>query len=60
MKEFERQMITIFNEYAEDHGPQGVLEELFPGMTIGELVYNMYESGMIPEDTMEKFLEGDA
>lgn len=58
MKDFEKELMSVVQEYADDYGVEGVLEELFPKMTIGELVVEMYNSGMIPEDILEGFLEG--
>lgn len=52
-------MITVCNDFAEDYGVEAVLEELFPHSSIGELVYSMYEAGLIPDDVIEKFLEDE-
>lgn len=57
MKEFEKNFIQVVNDYADDYDIESVLDELFPGMTIGEIMLDMYNLGGIPEDTLEKFLE---
>lgn len=59
MKEFEKNFIQVVNDYADDYDIESVLDELFPGMTIGEIMLDMYNLGGIPEDTLEKFLEAD-
>jgi len=60
MKDFEKNFISVINDYADDYGTDGVLEELFPGMSIGEILLDMYNLGGIPEDVLEKFLEEEA
>lgn len=57
MKDFEKELMSVVDDFEADYGISGVLEELFPGMSLGELVVDMYNSGMIPDDVMEKFLE---
>lgn len=56
MKDYERLLITTTNEYVDDYGVEGLLDELFPGMSAGELVLQMYDAGILPEDVLEKFL----
>lgn len=49
----------VLRGFIEDNGVEAVFEELFPGREAAEIFYEMYESGMIPEDMMEKFLEDE-
>lgn len=56
MKDYEKLLISVANDYAHDYGIDGLFDELFPGMSPGELIRDMYESGLIPDDVMEKFL----
>lgn len=55
-KPFEIRLITVLNDYADDYGEIGLLEEIFPGLSIGELILDMYSAGLIPEDVLERFL----
>lgn len=57
MKELSRKIITTINDAADQFGSDEVLEQLFPGMTLGELVNEMYEGGLLPSDVLEEFLE---
>ena len=57
MKEFDFILMNVVNDYVDDYGLDGLLEELFPGQTMGELVSDMYQAGLIPETTLEKFLD---
>lgn len=59
MKEYEKELISVVNDYADDYGWEGLFEELFPGATAGEIVLDMYNSGLIPEDIMERFLNDE-
>lgn len=60
MKDFAKNFISVINDYADDYGTDGVLDEIFPGMSLGEILYQHYELGGIPEDVLEKFLsDGD-
>lgn len=56
MKEFEKNFISVVNDYADDYGTDGVLDEFFPGMSIGEILLEYYNLGGLPEDRLEKFL----
>lgn len=56
MKDFERLFLTVMGDYLEDYTTDDLIEELFPGMSVEELFLEMYNQGVIPEDTMEKFL----
>lgn len=56
MKNYMRLLIEAVNERAEEIGLEELLEELFPGMSVGEVVGEMYEAGLIPEDVIENYL----
>lgn len=56
MKNYSKILINTVNEYADDYSIEEVLEILFPGMSIGEIVNEAYEAGIIPNDVMEEFL----
>jgi hypothetical protein len=56
MKDFEKLLLSVVNDYEEEYGAEGLLEELFPGTTLGEIVVEMYLAGMIPEDVIERFI----
>lgn len=56
MKNYEKLLISVVNDYADDNGLDGLLDELFPGASIGEIVNDMFNAGLIPEDVMERFL----
>jgi hypothetical protein len=56
----EANLISILNDYADDYGIQGLLDELFgEGVTIGEILNDHWNGGLIPNDVMEKFLTDD-
>lgn len=57
MKDYEAVLISVLNDFADDYGTDGLLDELFPGITVGEIVVDMYNAGLIPEDVIERFLE---
>jgi len=57
MKDYEVVLISVLNDFADDYGTDGLLDEIFPGMTIGEIIVNMYDAGLIPNDVIETFLE---
>ena len=52
-------LISVVEDYAHDYGEDALLEELFPHLSIGEIVWEMYEYGMIPEDVLEEFLNDE-
>lgn len=56
VKDFKKLLISVADSYYEDHGLEGLIEELFPKLTAGELIAEMYEYGMIPEDVLERFV----
>ena len=56
MKNYEKMLISAVNDYADDYSIEDVLELLFPGASIGEIVNDAYNAGLIPNEDMEKFL----
>lgn len=56
MKNFEKALVEVANDYADDYGMDGLFEEIFPGVSAGELLLDMYNAGMIPDDVLETFL----
>jgi hypothetical protein len=59
MKNLQRMFMAIVSEFVQDYSVEELFEELFPGRPLEEIVYEMYESGMVPEDRMEKFLQDE-
>jgi hypothetical protein len=55
MKDYEKLLIQVINEYVDDYGIEALFEELNLG-SAGEVINDMYNSGLIPDDTMEKFI----
>lgn len=56
MKDYEKLLISVVNDYAAEHGLEAVFEVLFPGMSAGELVRDMFDAGLIPDEDLERFL----
>lgn len=52
-------LISVINDYADDYSVVEVLDEFFPGITIGEIIVDMWNAGLIPTDVMDKFLLDD-
>lgn len=50
------QLIKLIDGYAEDYSALDVLDEFFPGLSLGEIIVDAWNAGMIPTDVMEKFL----
>lgn len=59
MRSFDTQLIGVLNAYADDYGVEGLLDELVPGLSIGEVLTELYNAGGIPDDVIEKFLENE-
>ena len=59
MKNMQKLFLQVLSDYIDDYGTDELFEELFPGRDVAEVFYEMYESGMIPEDLMEKFLNDE-
>jgi hypothetical protein len=53
-------LINLLNAYADDYSIQELLDELFgEGITIGDVLADHWNAGLIPTDVMEKFLLDD-
>lgn len=50
-------MIDVFDAHADDYGLEDLMEQIFGDMTAGEIIADMYEYGMIPNEVIERFLE---
>ena len=59
MKNYEVQLISVINDFADEYSMEELFDELFPGMSAGELVLEMYNAGIIPDDALETFLEDE-
>lgn len=57
MKDIIKLIILSAEDYADEFGTDNLLDNLFPGMTIGELVAEMYEYGMLPDDVIERLVQ---
>lgn len=54
MREFDRSIMDAVNEkYGSSNE---FIEEFFPNMSVGELVVEMYNAGLIPDDIIESIL----
>lgn len=56
MKDYEKVLISVINDYADDYGAEAVLDILFPSATIGEILNDVFNAGLIPDEDMEKFI----
>lgn len=56
MKDYTKLLISVVEDFKDDNGVDELFEVLFPGASIGEIVNDMYEAGLIPDDVMEAFL----
>ena len=56
MREIDRQIMTRVNELYDGHDE--FFSRFFPDMTVGELVVELYNSGLIPDDVIESILYG--
>lgn len=55
MKDYEKLLIQVLNDYVDDYGVEALFEEL--GLaSVGEVINDMYNAGLIPDDIMEKFI----
>lgn len=53
-------LVTLFNDYAGDYSAEELIEELFgEGVTIGDILSDHYNAGLIPTDRLEAFLLDD-
>ena len=55
----ESNLIALINAYADDYSIAETLDEFFPGMSIGEILNDVWNGGLIPTDRMEAFLLDD-
>lgn len=60
MNNVDKELMLLVNEYAEEYDVEAVLEEVLGGMTIGEVVVEMYNAGLISDRQIAIFLEVDA
>jgi hypothetical protein len=56
VKDYEKLLIGVINDYADEYGIEAVLEILFPGASIGEVMNDAFNAGLIPDEDMEKFI----
>jgi len=56
MKDYEKLLIKIVNEFADDYSVEEVLDILFPGQSFGEIMNDAFNAGLIPNDIMENFI----
>lgn len=59
MTKMKTDFIEVVNNFLDDYTLADLFDELFPAQNKAEVIYEMYENGMIPEDMMEKFLNND-
>lgn len=57
MNNTDKELMLLVNEYAEEYDVEAVLEEVLGGMTIGEVVVEMYNAGLISDRQIAIFLE---
>lgn len=55
MRDFDKQLMMRVNELFEGHNE--FLEKFFPEMSVGELVLDMFNAGLIPNDIIESLLD---
>lgn len=56
MKKFDKLFIEVSDGYADDYGMEALFEELLPDLTPGQIALELYNSGVIPTDKVEKFI----
>lgn len=56
MREFEKRLIAKAEADAADIGLQELLESLIPDFHAGELILELYETGLIPQDRLEEYI----
>lgn len=59
MTQTKTNFIGVVNGFLEDYSLSDLFDELFPGQSHSEIIYEMYEAGLIPEDMLEKFLNDE-
>lgn len=55
MRDFDLKIMDKINEKFDD--AEDLLEELFPGMTLGEFTTELYNAGLIPDDVLERLMD---
>lgn len=56
MKDYEKILISVVNDFVDDYSVEELLQILYEGASIGEVVNDMFNAGLIPNDVMEEFL----
>lgn len=56
LNSFEQSLVGVANDFADDYSLEDLFEEIFPGVSAGELLLDMYNAGLIPDDILERFL----
>lgn len=54
MRDFDLKIMKKINDKFDT--AEDLLEELFPGITLGELTTEMYNAGLIPDDILERVM----
>lgn len=57
MREFEKKIVAKAEADADADGLEVLLEYLIPDFNAGVLILELYETGLIPQDKMEEYLE---
>jgi hypothetical protein len=57
MTKFDNDLIDVFDGFVFDNNYTALFDILFPGASPGEIVLDMYNSGLIPNEVIERFLE---
>ena len=55
-REFEKKIIDASNEFAYNQSVLELLEFLFPGQEIGNIVVDAKNTDLIPEDVIERLI----
>lgn len=56
MNNFEQKLIEVTNDFVDDYSMEDLFDIIFPGMSAGELLVDMYNAGLVPDDKLEEFL----
>jgi hypothetical protein len=57
MTKFDNELIDVFDGFVFDNDWFELFDIIFPGASPGEIILDMYNYGMIPNSTIETFLE---
>ena len=55
MTNLKKKTVSLIDDYYSDYSAEDVLDIFYPG-SIGELMWDAYEAGIIPEYRMELFI----